>query len=410
MNANQFDRPDEFVTWIINAFEQLEIPPRPKNVATFESFAPPADCDHTPIIPIQLKRMARLLAPVAAIAACVVIAISIWSSSQGLVFAQVVEQVKKADAVKFRIKLKPPGAPEISGDAYAKSPDLTRFDLTAGGTTVVNINNFTKGELISFDPTSKEATIAKLGASREFDVIRQLQQLDVNAAMRVVESNTETDPDIDVFEINEEGVTRKVWVDKKTKLPVRIEVSGPPGLGLGEATYSDFDWNATIDAAVFEIPAGYKISRNNLLAEPTEEEFVAALRIRHALSSDVYPADFLTNDCGLSIGRLAYDHSLSRERNFQRQVKSLGPILTAIGISHVDAQDPKLLQQRIDYLCMKVDQWSSFITANGRWVGEGVRPGENKPLCWWRQRGAQNVRVLYADLTIRDADQPPTSR
>lgn len=65
---------------------------------------------------------------------------------------------------------------------------------------------------------------------------------------------------------------------------------------------------------------------------------------------------------------------------------------------------------RIDYLCMKLDQWESIISRDGGWVGEGVRPGEHQPLCWWRESGSNEVRVLYADLTIRSADEPPVAR
>ncbi len=35
----------------------------------------------------------------------------------------------------------------------------------------------------------------------------------------------------------------------------------------------------------------------------------------------------------------------------------------------------------------------------------GVRPGEAKPLCWWKDGG--QIRVLRGDLTIVDTDQPP---
>jgi hypothetical protein len=87
----------------------------------------------------------------------------------------------------------------------------------------------------------------------------------------------------------------------------------------------------------------------------------------------------------------------------------LGPFLLDIGLNEVEANDAKLLGERIDYLCMKVDQWAPRIGRDGAWVGAGVRPGEDKPLCWWRKRGVQGVRVLYGNLTIQDAAQPPVA-
>ncbi len=54
---------------------------------------------------------------------------------------------------------------------------------------------------------------------------------------------------------------------------------------------------------------------------------------------------------------------------------------------------------------MKLDQWEHDISRRGGWVGTGVRPGEAKPLCWWKD--GSRIRVLRGDLTIVDADQPP---
>jgi hypothetical protein len=107
---------------------------------------------------------------------------------------------------------------------------------------------------------------------------------------------------------------------------------------------------------------------------------------------------------------LAYDHSLSRQENDKRQLRVLGPIFASVGVTPADAQDPKLVQERIDFLCMRLDQWESIISADGAWTGAGARPGEEKPLCWWRLPGGKPFRVLDADLTIHNAERPPISK
>lgn len=356
----------------------------------------------------------KIMVPLAALAAGIVLAISLWPFSQSIVFAQVLEQIRKADVVTFTITFQRPGFPDVSGNGYAKSPDLVRYDLKSNGPTTVNITNYSKGELISFDPAATEATVWKHpGEAADFDIVRRLRQMKGDGAKRVVEEDAGSDPNIDVFEVSEGDVAGKVkvWVDKQTKLPVRIEMHAPPESGLGGTVYSNFDWSPTIADSMFEIPAGFRVTKNNLLAEPTEGELVAALRVRQAFSQDPYPADFLANDAGLAIGRLAYDQSLSREENHQRQLKVLGPILREIGVNETEAQNIKTLGERVDYLCMKVDQWATIIShQNGAWIGTGVRPSEDKPLCWWRTPGVKNVRVLYGNLTIRDADQPPAPK
>jgi outer membrane lipoprotein-sorting protein len=410
MSTNDPDRTNGLVSRIVDVFDQVEIPLRPTIEETMEAISGIAR-PNVRRTPFHRRRIVRIMVPLAALAASIVLTISLWPSAQSSVFAQVIEQIKKADAVAFTMTFKRPGFSDMSANAYAKSPNLLRYDLKSKGHISINIMNYATHELTSLDPNSNRAIVRKLPADEtNVDIVRRLRQMKPDLAKRVVDTDAESDPNINVFEIQEDGAPGKIWVDKQTKLPVRIEMYAPPESGLGGVVYSNFDWNPTIADSMFEIPAGFKITRNNLLAEPTEEELVAALRIRQAFSDEPYRKDFLANQGGLAIGRLAYDRSLSTEENHQRRLQVLGPILREIGVSNAEAQDAKALGERIDYLCMKVDQWADLIGRHGAWIGEGVQPGEEKPLGWWRKPGAENVRVLYGNLTIRDADQPPTPR
>jgi outer membrane lipoprotein-sorting protein len=410
MSNDQPECADDFVSQIVDVFQRMEIPSRTIDAAATSSLSQAAGLNASLNSRIRKRRLLKVMAPLAAIAAGVALVIVLAPTSQRTVFADVVEQIKKIDAVAFKFLLKRPGFPELSGGAYAKSPNLVRYDFSTNGGTFVNITDYAKGELLSFDPKSNEATIFKHSPAFNFDVIGELRRVDVAAAKRIVEADGESDPTVDIFEVNEGGAIEKVWVDKKSKLPVRIETHAPPGSGIAEAVCSNFEWNATIDASMFEAPAGFKVKRNNLLAEPAEDELIAALRIRQAFSDEPYKSTFLSDHAGLAVGRLAYDHSLSRQENDKRQLQVLGPIFASIGVTQVDAQGPKLIQERIDFLCMRLDQWESIISSDGAWTGAGVRPGEKKPLCWWRLPGVRLFRVLDADLTIHNAERPPTSK
>jgi outer membrane lipoprotein-sorting protein len=411
MSTDYPEQTDELIVRIVNVFEQVDIPPRPSNEETVTTISQQSRWRRVRPILFPRRNIMKIMAPLAALAASILLAISLWPLSPSIAFAQVLEQIRKADFVMFTMSLKRPGFPDVSGKAYAKGPNLLRYELKSNNQTIVNIANYSKGELISFDPTSTEATVWKHPGESNVDIVKRLKRLKSDGAKRVVDADAESDPNVDVFEINDDDMTGKVWVNKQTNLPMRIEPNAPPESGLGGAVFSNFDWNSTIADSMFDIPAGLKVTKNNLLAEPTEEELVAALAIRHAFSTEPYPADFLANHGGLAIGRLAYDQSRSREENHQRQLKVLSPILRKIDINEAEAQDAKALGERIDYFCMKADQWATVISReNGAWIGEGVRPGEEQPLCWWRTPGTRNVRVLYGNLVIRDADQPPVSR
>jgi len=140
----------------------------------------------------------------------------------------------------------------------------------------------------------------------------------------------------------------------------------------------------------------------------TEAELVAAFTIRQSFSQEPYSADFFSDEVGLKLGQLAYDLSKGRAENSQIQSKKLCDRFAEIGISITESQDPAAVQQRIDYLCMKLDQWEHCITRTGGWVGTDIQPGEPKPLCLWRRTAG--IRVLGADLTIRESDHPPMTK
>jgi outer membrane lipoprotein-sorting protein len=419
MNVNHPGDTDEFIARIVEAFEHVEAPPRPSDAETIRLLSSGTDTASELVVTVRPRRLIKILAPLAALAASMAAILLLWPSTQNIVFAQIVEQVKKADSVTFSIAmtLKPPGSQgsiEVSGKCYAKSPNWLRYDLKAKGLTTINIMNSANGVLISCDPVAKTATIweGAMSGAANVDVVGVLKEADADFAKRVVDSGANSNPNLETFELSQkEGpAVGMLWVDKQTKLPVRIELHGQPESGAGGMVYSDFDWNATIADSMFEIPADFTLTTNNLLAEPTEDELVAALRIRQAFSNEPYPADFLAKEAGLVIGRLAYDHSLSRKENYQRQLKVLRPVFTAIGVTDADSQDPKALQARIDLLCMKLDQWAEVITRLGGWVGGGVRPGQKKPLCWWRLPVIPSIRVLDADLTIHNAERPPIAK
>jgi hypothetical protein len=46
--------------------------------------------------------------------------------------------------------------------------------------------------------------------------------------------------------------------------------------------------------------------------------------------------------------------------------------------------------------------------ADAHYAGKGVKFGTaDKPIFWYRPKNAKNYRVIYADLSVRDADTPP---
>ena len=48
-------------------------------------------------------------------------------------------------------------------------------------------------------------------------------------------------------------------------------------------------------------------------------------------------------------------------------------------------------------------------SADAHYVGKGVSLGAaDTPIFWYRPNDAKKYRVIYADLSVRDADAPPS--
>jgi outer membrane lipoprotein-sorting protein len=353
--------------------------------------------------PIRSHEIRRWAIAAIAIAASFMVAVSLLFTAPSA-FAQVVERVRQIKTARFTVEFNGVRqGPDFTAQATVKSPDRLRFDFDLPNNPV-NITNGAAGELISYDASSNMVTVNEIPkAHADFDILRQLQSVDTSA----VEVNAENSVDGTDLYIVFDGKGR-VWVDKTSKLPIRVEVTSHLESGASKTVYRDFQWDVPVDDKLFRIPEGRSIVRSSLLARPTEAELIAAFQIRHAFNQSPYDADFLADQVGLRLGQLAYDLTKNQAENAEIQRAKLKDYWTTLGISMAESQDSKLVQRRIDYLCMKLDQWESDITRTGGWVGDGVRPGEPSPLCWWKADG--KIRVLRGDLSIVDADQPPSGK
>lgn len=402
---------DDVIAQVVSAFEATDRQPMPSRPSDSETLQwlnenTKLDVNRIEFSETQTKRrrnVMRFMTPLAAMAASVALILTFVLPSNDA-FARVIKQIQEATSVKFAMSISHPDRPELSGCVVAIRPHLVRIDWNVAGQKNVNITNYKTGELISFDDTS-DVTIHEIPPEGGHDVIKQLQQIDTENAKRLPDDENEIEG-TDLFDLSEGGLNGRLWVNKRTSLPVRMVLVTPKELGGGETVYADFEWDVSVIDALFDMPADRKVVRNSLMAEPTEEELVSAFRLRNAFSNEPYPADFIADGVGLAIGRLAYDLDKSRAENYAIQAKKLADLFPAIGLNEVDSRDGEVVQDRIDYLCMKTDQWEHYVTNYGGWVGDGVNPGEDKPLCWWKLPG-KSIRVLYGDLTIRDADEAP---
>jgi outer membrane lipoprotein-sorting protein len=296
------------------------------------------------------------------------------------------------------------GPQGIVAVARVKAPHQLRLDFQEPSASV-SVSNGSTGEMFSYSAASDEVKVTAISkAGANFDILQLLINPDVDAVKSNDANNIADTQLFDIFD----GKGR-IWVSLQSNLPVRIEMPSPTQQGTTKRIYRDFEWNVPLDDELFALPTGKRTVRGTTLASPTELELIAAFAIRQAFSQQPYEESFLAKSSkpGLRVSQLAYDQSKGPQENFQLQSSKLRDHWATLGISESEARDPALVQQRIDYLSMKLDDWASTIAFKGGWVGKGVRPGETKPLLWWRSE--DRIRVLLADLTIIESESPPAS-
>lgn len=378
-----------------------DLPPNELVLVTKTLMEQSQQVDNFTVAPERQRKVGRWsIAALAVAASLLAIVVPFFSSSNA--FAQVANNIRKLATAKFTIENIGPS--NLNAVASVKAPDRFRLDFQAPGQPV-NITNGAAGELIAFDSNSNQVSVNEIPkANSNFDILQLLQKPDLNAVLSKDENTITGTQLYDI--LDGQG---KVWVDVETQLPNRIEMTPPSGMGTTPVVCRDFEWDVPLDDGLFAMPVGKEVVRSSLLASPKEAELIGAFAIRQAFSQEPYEASFLDHSTkpGLKLGQLAYDLSKDQADNYQIQSAKLQGVWTVIGISPSEASDPSLVQKRIDFLCMKLDQWAGDIARKGGWIGTGVRPGEAKPLCWWKD--GSRIRVLRGDLTIVDANQPPAN-
>jgi outer membrane lipoprotein-sorting protein len=192
------------------------------------------------------RRLVRVLLPLIAIAASALIVVSLFLTPPNA-FAQVVERIRQIKTATFTIESTGgKKSPDFVALATVKSPDWLRFDFKSPSQTV-NITNYASGELISYDEVSDQVTVHEIGkADAGFDILQQLQNTDAKAVAINDENSVEGTELYSIFD----GQGR-VWVQKDTKLPHRIEVTAPGNLGGTKLVYRDFQWDVPVDDSLF---------------------------------------------------------------------------------------------------------------------------------------------------------------
>ncbi len=194
------------------------------------------------------------------------------------------------------------------------------------------------------------------------------------------------------FRISLPEAVFSVWGDPKTGLPARIEMTTKIMPNL-EFTISDFEFNVDMDESLFSVepPAGYEVG-SFFISTPTidgsktkEQDLIETFRQYSKMSGGTFPVK-LDMETISGIVMMEFTQDRMQEPGAEKEL----------------AEIQMKLQPGLMFSILLPKE------ANAHYAGKGVSLGApDTPIFWYRPKDTKTYRVIYADLSVRDADTSP---
>lgn len=354
--------------------------------------------------------------------------IGLWDAispgNPSAVYGQVIERVQAAHSVRFKItsKTNVQGLGPVTTSCQAvmvDNPWRMRMDMDiplmpglpgAAPTQMVMIFDYGQKETLTYslrgdpqkmNPLEKTALRMnmqnvppeKLQEMEQQNILAQFHQMQAKDTQPIAEKeiNGRQYPG---FHSNTQGMDMDGWFDPDTKLPILLQ--GHMRLGNfpdSEVTMDDFVWEAPVDETLFNLtpPEGFTIRDMNIdMSEPTEQDFVAALRTAAEFNHGQFPDEL--------------------------SLQSLMTTITA-GVARDIAQDKspqdqsdiaKEIQDKMMKVGLQITRALRFPgnTKNGsdfHYAGKGVQVGAPEaPIFWYLPKDGAQYHVIDAQLNVQE--------
>ena len=335
-------------------------------------------------------------------AAATLIACTVWffqiGSTPAYAFKEVVAHVIKARTARYDMVTKVHGQPEITMKAYYMEPSHFRQELFGG---YVNIADWQSGKMVGLDTINKRATVFNLvnmspekkaalqKTGNQFEMLRDsLNEAIANPNVHVESLGEKTFDGRKAigFRLPGQTLPMTVWADPRTKFPVRIEAAsiGPPKT---DVVMTNYEFDIQLNESLFrtDIPKGYTITEVDMdSSAPSEEDFIRSLRMVSEADNGILPNN---------ITQLAFTASIVKY------------------MQHLGAKDGKPTGDQLKKIgdAARGFQFAMALPAeaNAAYAGGAKLTDNDRPVFWYKPVGTTTYRVIYADLSVKDAAEAP---
>ena len=336
-------------------------------------------------------------------AACLAIA-AVWllvpgGQSTAQAFNEIAEKLVGAKSARFQMEVIAEGQPKQKCKSYYLAPGKLRSEFELMG--MVNITDFEAKKMVMLNPIPKLAVVMNLKGEAEsqkfqsqFEQLRKLLAKSGDAENAKYERLGEKEIDghrAAGFRYDSPAATVTLWGDPATGYPVRIETIWS-GIPRTEVTMTDFEINVELQESLFDTkpPADYKVQALDIdIAKPSEEGLVKALRMASEVGESAFP-DSLD---GARIMKLVIKYTMKGMK---------------VGKQPKDEDVNRMMQETVAMgtgLQFVLDLPES---ADAHYAGKGVkRDTKDRPIFWYKPAGTDQYRVIFADLSVKDAEHAP---
>ncbi len=254
----------------------------------------------------------------------------------------------------------------------------------------VQLRDLSQGKILLLVPIAKQATVMKLSAnaSPEDDPVAHITKIfeAVHASNTPVESLGEKvisgHPALG-FRTQQALSTIEVWGDKTTHLPIQIDVTMQTS--KAHVSMYDFQLDTPIDEKLMrmEVPTGYTTSE-------------IAVNMSHAGESDL-------------VNSLRLSYELAGKLPDSIDVVGMAMFISESLVKHKDSKDEKILIQRATEIGRGFG-WVHALQApsDAHYAGKDAsKDQKDRAVFWYKPRGSSRYRVIFADLSVKDADEAP---
>ncbi len=373
----------------------------------------------TPILQFKGTTVMKIAASIAAVVALGILTNSMLNSNRALAFEDIARAILKVDNASFEVtvvtqELEEDSETSVKAKCIAQLPGQLRVEYP----DEVIIADFAADKALFLVPKDKAAKL--LEGFSELKIIEQpavfLRQMQQHLR-RAAKNNTFGE--IKYAKLGEKQFNGRsaigyrihdpkvlefyeyvdIWADAETVLPIRVEYTLDNE--ATKVTLENFKYNQKLDPKLFSLepPAGYQQMITDIWgilgpeALPTLEDLVQALRVYADQTDGHFPLTLDTAEMVLTLS--------------EARVKA-NPGKTPFNDGVGENTDPEMSQTVEDLLLSTI--FTEILKQRGidyTYVG-GVKLGDkDRPIFWYKPKGSETFRVVYGDLSIREAKQAP---